>query len=186
MVDDPRLNRRPIEATPWYRDRGLLAPLLGIVGFAALVFGVLFIDQALAFVRGVDLEERYGRCAPDSASTCATVVNATVLAVRGDDVTVDEAGTRFTITRTSGAPASDFHAGQPAETVSAGGPVAELKSDGTLMFTRYYPEQDPHYWEWQGAVFAFLAALWLPLYAWGVRAAGLRTPLAILADRRRQ
>lgn len=183
MVGDPRLKRRQIEVVPWHSDRGLIGPFLGIVGFAAIVFGILFADQLLAFVRGVDLESRYGRCGPDSVSICATVESATVLAVQGDSVTVDEGGTRFTVVGTSGAPASSFHVGQAVETVSAAGPVAELKAGGTLLFTRYYPKQDPVYWQWQGTVFGFLLVIWLAAYAWGLRVAGLRTPLAVVRRR---
>lgn len=186
MTDDPRLRRRSLEAVAWHSDRGLISPAVFIFGIGAIVFGLLFADQLMMFLSGVDLESRYGRCSADSASTCATVVDATVLAVRGDDIAVDESGTRFTVTRASGAPASAFRPGETVETVSAGGPVAELKAGGTLLFTRYYPQQDPVYWEWQGAVFGVLAFLWAVLYLWGVRVAGLRTPLAILSDRRRQ
>jgi hypothetical protein len=186
VVDDPRLRRRTAEAIPWHRDRGLIGPVVAFAAAGAIVFGVLFADQLLTFVRGVDLETRYGRCSAETTSTCATVVDATVVAVEGQNIAVDEFGTRFTITRTAGAAASDFHAGQAVETVSVGGPVAELKSGGTLLFTRYYPAQDPIYWEWQGAVFAALAVIWAVAYAWGLRVADLRTPLAILSDRRRQ
>ena len=183
MVEDPRFQRRSIEVVPWHRDPAILVPYLGIVGFAAAVFGVLFADTALAFANGVDLEARYGRCAPDSVNLCATVVNATVLAVDGSGITLDESGTRFTVVGAAGAPASDFRRGEVVETVSAGGPVAELKAGGTLLFTRYYPKQDPHYWQWQGAVFAALALLWLPVYLWGIRMAALRSPLAVLRRR---
>ena len=179
--NDPRRRRPDLDRYQrWYQDRGVIGTALWMFGFAAVVFGALFLDQLYWFVQGIDLENRYGRCGPDAAENCVTVTAVKVVSVSGGDLVLDDSGTRLTVTGTSGVPASTFHAGQTVETVSAGGPVAEVKANGQLLFTRYYKPEDPIYWQWQGAVFGVLGTIWLVLYVWGVGRAGIRSPVAVL------
>jgi hypothetical protein len=187
LAGDPRLRRPDLDqSVRWYRDRGVIGTMLWAFGLAALVFAALFFDQLYQFLNGIDLESRYGRCGADAAENCATVTSDRILSVSGQTITVDDGGTRVAVTRTTGAPVSDFPAGSVVETESVGGPIAELKAGGSLLFTQYYKAQDPFYAQWQGAAFGIFGGIWLLLYVWGVLRAGVRSPRAILRDRRRQ
>ena len=177
---DPRARRPGLEPVPWHRDRGVLGAILGFVGVAALVLGVVFVDQLYQFVSGVDLESRYGRCSADSTGDCATVESGTIGAVNGDTLTIQQAGFTYTVVRASGAQAASFSAGEAIETESVGGPVGEVKAGNNLLFTRYYVPQNPFYAQWQGAVFGGLAGFWLIAYLWAMLAAGVRNPLQLI------
>lgn len=178
--EDPRARRPALEPVPWHRDGGVLMTILGISGFAAIVMGVLFFDQLYEFVNGVDLEGRYGRCSAISQGTCATVESATITAIEGQTLTVAQGGISYKVTGASGAPAGSFKVGQTVDTESAGGPVAEVRGGGEMLFTRYYVPENPFYWQWQGAAFGVFAGVWLGVYLWALWRAGFRTPLQVI------
>lgn len=177
---DPRAQRPKLEPVPWHRDSGVLSATLGIVGFLALLFGILFFDQLYQFVNGVDLEGRYGRCGPDSVGQCATVTQATVISSSGDTLTLDEGGPTVPVRGVSGASAGAFTPGESVETESLGGPIAEVKAHGNMLFTQYYVPENPFYVAWQGAVFGVLALVWTAVYVWAMVRAGYRTPLQVI------